>query len=59
MLRDIILTITNYKIENYTNTYFLNDLVVTNELEDMQGTIIRPSNLEDLFLHITGHQLRE
>ena len=47
------------KIENYTNTYFLNDLVVTNDLKDMQGTIIRPSNLEDLFLHITGHQLRE
>ena len=47
------------KIENYTNTYFLNDLVVTNYLKDMQGTIIRPSNLEDLFLHITGHQLRE
>ena len=49
----------NRKIENYTNTYFLNDLVVTNDLKDMQGTIIRPSNLEDLFLHITGHQLRE
>jgi len=47
------------KIENYTNTYFLNDLLVTNDLKDMQGTIIRPSNLEDLFLHITGHQLRE
>ena len=47
------------KIENYTNTYFLNDLSVTNDLKDMQGTIIRPSNLEDLFLHITGHQLRE
>lgn len=47
------------KIENYTNTYFLNDLAVTNNLKDMQGTIIRPSNLEDLFLHITGHQLRE
>ena len=47
------------KIENYTNTYFLNDLVFTNDLKDMQGTIIRPSNLEDLFLHITGHQLRE
>ena len=47
------------KIENYTNTYCLNDLVVTNDLKDMQGTIIRPSNLEDLFLHITGHQLRE
>jgi len=47
------------KIENYTNTYFLNDLSVTNDLQDMQGTIIRPSNLEDLFLDITGHQLRE
>ena len=47
------------KIENYTNTYFLNDLSVTNNLKDMQGTIIRPSNLEDLFLDITGHQLRE
>ena len=47
------------KIENYTNTYFLNDLSVTNDLHDMQGTIIRPSNLEDLFLDITGHQLRE
>ena len=47
------------KIENYTNTYFLNDLSVTNDLKDMQGTIIRPSNLEDLFLDITGHQLRE
>lgn len=47
------------KIENYTNTYFLNDLGITNNLKDMQGTIIRPSNLEDLFLDITGHQLRE
>tara|TARA_B100001287_G_C22639438_1_gene509319 strand:+ start:524 stop:1414 length:891 start_codon:yes stop_codon:yes gene_type:complete len=47
------------KIENYTNTYFLNDLSITNDLKDMQGTIIRPSNLEDLFLDITGHQLRE
>jgi len=47
------------KIENYTNTYFLHDLSVTNDLKDMQGTIIRPSNLEDLFLDITGHQLRE
>ena len=27
------------KIENYTNTYFLNDLGVTNDLKDMQGTI--------------------
>ena len=47
------------KIKNYINTYFLNDLGVTNDLKDMQGTIIRPSNLEDLFLDITGHQLRE
>ena len=47
------------KIENYTNTYFLNDLGITSDLKDMQGTIIRPSNLEDLFLDITGHQLRE
>ena len=47
------------KIENYTNTYFLNDLGITSHLKDMQGTIIRPSNLEDLFLEITGHQLRE
>ena len=47
------------KIENYTNTYFLNDLGITSDLKDMKGTIIRPSNLEDLFLNITGHQLRE